>query len=770
MNIRSLFQNTQVFAGLHRSRNGVETPTGIGRLCNWTPNPDGPSADEFTSFGAYQRTLSLKCDEGNPGVITWTPDADTPDTVFYHCFTHRYLGWRINVLDSCENAQASEVEAVYAEADEGIDAEPSIRHETKVRAGNNYLDQNAENLKNHNMNEAPPKLQFQLGGTKELNKLLNAGIMAAEILEEQSNRNETALHEDSMNEGERLPGRRPSPPSTVADIKIPTVHSVQLNPDTGLPLFLKHPKNGQYLRPAQVPLRRYPTILIEKRPMNHQKRPIRPFVMPQPAPLMNHYKPHAAPQVNRHAPGNGPQKPLKPVLVLGQPTDIKPHNSPPHYMGSHGRVPFPDHIPQGYIRRPDRPYNSMLTAASNTQPKKVPVEHHGKDRNEPAPKFSAPINSREVIPKATIKPAENVGFLPQTVIVESGFRPITNRKPGDRRHPERKSEQRRRADIITEIDEAIEGDALLINSHHEEPIRSFEPMFIPSPRDEMAGVVAVPMKVETVQQQQKQLQMQQMKQHLQEHQHHEEHMNDEEEEEEEDEDMDEPEIGQDENMEDDDESPNYPKISNREKSMNDEELPSLMNFDSGEDNIAAAASRVDAYYLPPDNKAIKSTENTDREIPVGAVVTYDGKAVLDTSLINSAPPDDVNELVLPGLTTKTEQLRKTPQFGPFKGEMPPLSVSAFVPPDSLTQLKPELNRYRSTGPVTEYSNPLTTGNTLVGAAPGSISTKLTLLKSERKRREVHRQEYAMNGHGKIVPAVSILLVGVMVATAVFGKA
>jgi hypothetical protein len=65
------------------------TPIGVGRLCNWSPNQDGPLADEFNSFGAYQRTLTLKCDEGEPGVITWTPDQNTPDTVYYQCFTHR---------------------------------------------------------------------------------------------------------------------------------------------------------------------------------------------------------------------------------------------------------------------------------------------------------------------------------------------------------------------------------------------------------------------------------------------------------------------------------------------------------------------------------------------------------------------------------------------------------------------------------------------------------------------------------------------------------
>ena len=74
----------------------------------------------FSSFGAYQRSLSLNCQEGEsfdkttshwseylmptadpkpsslwhysgqPGILQWTPDRHTPDTVYYQCYTHRY--------------------------------------------------------------------------------------------------------------------------------------------------------------------------------------------------------------------------------------------------------------------------------------------------------------------------------------------------------------------------------------------------------------------------------------------------------------------------------------------------------------------------------------------------------------------------------------------------------------------------------------------------------------------------------------------------------
>ncbi|XP_011500407.1 PREDICTED: protein Skeletor, isoforms B/C [Ceratosolen solmsi marchali] len=98
--------NVTIFAGVRRQR-GVVRPTGLGRLCNWMPDQNQPPADEYASFGAYQRTLTLICDHGEPGIVSWTPDVNTPDTVYYQCFTHRYLGWKIHVHDTCDLQQES---------------------------------------------------------------------------------------------------------------------------------------------------------------------------------------------------------------------------------------------------------------------------------------------------------------------------------------------------------------------------------------------------------------------------------------------------------------------------------------------------------------------------------------------------------------------------------------------------------------------------------------------------------------------------------------
>lgn len=144
-----------------------------------------------------------------------------------------------------------------------------------------------------------------------------------------------------------------------------------------------------------------------------------------------------------------------------------------------------------------------------------------------------------------------------------------------------------------------------------------------------------------------------------------------------------------------------------------------MDVEDGEDKMAVAAERQDIYYLPP---------RQEDKTPSRTVVTYDGKAVLDTSLINSESTKFHSNLHNVGL--KTEQLvRETPQFGPFHGEVPPLTPD-YVQRDSQNINGEKINKRPAPIIVTEYINPLS--NTKNVGKP--ISTKLTLL---RHRREPH---------------------------------
>ena len=66
-------------------REGNPAPTTQGRLCEWVEDPAHP-ADSFSSFGAFQRTLKLHCEEGQPALLQWTVENDTPDTVYYQVY------------------------------------------------------------------------------------------------------------------------------------------------------------------------------------------------------------------------------------------------------------------------------------------------------------------------------------------------------------------------------------------------------------------------------------------------------------------------------------------------------------------------------------------------------------------------------------------------------------------------------------------------------------------------------------------------------------
>ncbi|GFY57784.1 hypothetical protein TNIN_285981, partial [Trichonephila inaurata madagascariensis] len=70
-----------------------------GRLCEWKHKTIDKS-EEIETFEEYKKTLTLQCKDGHAATFYWMPDEDTPDLVYYQCFTHRNLGWKIHVVDS----------------------------------------------------------------------------------------------------------------------------------------------------------------------------------------------------------------------------------------------------------------------------------------------------------------------------------------------------------------------------------------------------------------------------------------------------------------------------------------------------------------------------------------------------------------------------------------------------------------------------------------------------------------------------------------------
>ncbi|XP_076317083.1 uncharacterized protein LOC143229119 isoform X2 [Tachypleus tridentatus] len=99
---RSERRREKVFAGVKRSRSGP-SPTAAGRLCEWKiPVSQEEPPESYSTYAEFQQSLKLDCAQGEPAVLKWTPNERTPDLVYYQCYTHRYLGWKIHVVDSCD--------------------------------------------------------------------------------------------------------------------------------------------------------------------------------------------------------------------------------------------------------------------------------------------------------------------------------------------------------------------------------------------------------------------------------------------------------------------------------------------------------------------------------------------------------------------------------------------------------------------------------------------------------------------------------------------
>lgn len=99
----------RIFAGVAlRPSDGQFVPTAEGRLCEWKPtNQTKSNPDLYATFSAYQRSLRLDCLPGQASILKFVPDANTPDQIYYQCYTNRFMGWRIKVVDSCKSYLAS---------------------------------------------------------------------------------------------------------------------------------------------------------------------------------------------------------------------------------------------------------------------------------------------------------------------------------------------------------------------------------------------------------------------------------------------------------------------------------------------------------------------------------------------------------------------------------------------------------------------------------------------------------------------------------------
>lgn len=570
--------------------------------------------------------------------------------------------------------------------------------------------------------------------------------------------------------------------------------SEYLRPPFNAPLF--HPVKLPGRRPYPGPIKKVPA----SKPILPQQLPRHPSLavlggpVPQPSVIVNHYR-KPVPSLLRPFIKDKPF-PLQPlaasVLLLGQPTEltnIRKTDSVGHISKKPIiPVPYADLIPQGSLSKPL--HTKHIIEKLNTKQNSVlanPIEHiqrveapttTTKSPNplNPVGVFKEPFDIQEVKEEptlaeiATMKPAVNEGFKPDTVVVESGFKPIL-RQDGPIPPPEVVEQMAtRREDPGLEIDEVMETDTLFLTSQQQTQTQNFEPMFIPSPPDSTNATIII-RKSSGVQNLYKAGQQSNLNdfafnkpissmlkstlnlpeaaklrnaslQDLLNESDDQDYLDNRVQKKNNDQNNIETTTSHKQlttKLEDDFPLDEYSEIDDFESEENLKSTPKtlknaheesklnlttttdvviltlnkkakndeieLEDIDFNEDMLksngknkdekrnendddeylfeleqpeAQAAERVDTYYLPPDNRKIPHAN-----IPSGSVVTYDGKTVMDSSLVlpprlnsendDSSLPRLFSGNVKSGLSKLEQLIRSTPQVVPFRGEIPPLT-------------------------------------------------------------------------------------------------
>ncbi|KAG7191125.1 hypothetical protein KM043_007157 [Ampulex compressa] len=613
----------KIFAGVRRQRGSVE-PTGTGRFCNWVPDPDQPLADEFATFGAYQRTLTLVCEPGEPGLVQWTPDENTPDTVYYQCFTHRYLGWKINVHDTCDRLEpsASENHEVYVKPNgekplDDLETGSSIRVPSKVTPTAEFLQQHLHHPHRENVLRYPH------------HSATNPDKLSAPHTQLLTNANNNHRLQSSSSY-ENPYGPRPSyslhAHSATSDLHEVRVNNPHLDVDSSLkrprqqPIYREQSAGGAGMttrppyhgrpqitetdREAQQSSNRQLSNLLadNPRPLNHgMKYPYPPagsqILYPRPRYHYSgnyHHPHHPLHHHQRYQPEQRTQlmivrKPVlmrPPLLQTSHSMTIPSFSIPPRTTFLEKKKSIYKHPSMNLRVTSDKaPYGASLQLI-----KLMKLDTKQTGRLEAKISESSPLDNYGNL-LDSIKPARNTGFDPGSIVIEGGFKPIIRNVERRTGMPQRKMLEGSR------LEDVLEQDNPTVRS-----IDNFAPVFVPSPP------VSI---LETGKKLRKKM------------------------------------------------------VTARNAKSRLDEI----------DDMMMAADRVDAYYLPP------TSSGKLGELPSsssGVLITFDGKKLKDSSLARSI--SGIEDRPATGLSS--DVLSRTPQFGRFKGELPPPIPGEIRPSDS----------------------------------------------------------------------------------------
>lgn len=352
------------------------------------------------------------------------------------------MGWKINVLDSCDQGgSSSDIDEIYVQPDQPdqpdqLQPEQSIRHETKVKPNDIYLLQNERKIdvdgpiSNRKINI---ETRDDKNNNLEFTKMIANGILAAEALEN-SLKNKTKYNNDAK--------------------PLLNHHGEPIISSEPLPMYLTPPKSF-----IDKPFRYEHRV-----PMIREKNNSNPYIIPSMHTANNnnnHFKHYNLQPIrknfNEHA---------KVTKILMPPLSLRRD-----YVANSKPIPqFPVH-------------NKPLSLQKHLL--RGPPASYVMKQN-----FHSPM---KITKKEFIVPfAQNVGFQPDSVVVESGFTPISRRyyenhytendfdESADESddYPDQKQRRSDNTDV-KDTSEEIDKSELLI--------KTFEPMFIPSPLDSSNG-------------------------------------------------------------------------------------------------------------------------------------------------------------------------------------------------------------------------------------------------------------------------------------------
>lgn len=370
--------------------------------------------------------------------------------------------------DRCDQGgQASQIDEVYVQPDvpESLVPQESIRHETKVAPNGLHLLQNEFNVpKNQHMAQHRNSLDDKM--SPEVTKMIADGILAAEALE-QSMRNQTyTMHDDAIpllnGNGEPIrtsaieplpifltPPRSSAPPNRPFRFESNRIPVKEKNSSSPFIIPLKQ-QNFRYKNPHPPIVRiNYDEDVLRYGPEKINVEPLRKVV--------NDYRKVA----NIALP---PPPPPPPSMRRDYASNLKvlpaaPFATPPNAMP----VSLQKQILRAGLYMPKKPFNVLPFKSNNKKPFH-PSPQHG------------------------------IGFKPDSVIVESGFTPIMRRRNDETIEQDDDHDAvESRFDIDGEYDDYVDqkqrrNDRIDETESEHTPapellIKTFEPMFIPSPPD-----------------------------------------------------------------------------------------------------------------------------------------------------------------------------------------------------------------------------------------------------------------------------------------------